>query len=85
MIALAAALAAAAAAPILAGAATRLRDRAAREALTVYVDAVSLSLAALVVLVRPLGYVAAALLAWLLARVRARAGVRPGGLRITRG
>lgn len=83
--ALAAALAAAAAEPILAGARARLRDRGAREALTVYADAASLCLAALVALVHPLGYVAAALLAWLLARVRSRAAVRPGGLRITRG
>jgi len=83
--AVAAALGAAVAEPILSGARTRLRDRAAREALTVYVDAASLCLAALVALLHPLGYLAAAALVWLLVRVRSRAGVRPGGLRITRG
>ena len=83
--ALAAALGAAAAEPILSGARKRLRDRAAREALTVYADASSLCLAALVVLVHPLGYVVVAALAWLRVRVSSRAGVRPGGLRITRG
>ena len=48
------------------GARSRLPDRAAREALTIYLDAASLLLAALVALLHPLGYVAVALLAWLL-------------------
>jgi len=42
--------------PVLAGARARLADRAAREALTVYLDAASLALAALVALLHPLGY-----------------------------
>ena len=64
-----------------------MKSSAMREmmALTVYADASSLCLAALVVLVHPLGYVVAAALAWLRVRVSSRAGVRPGGLRITRG
>ena len=57
----------------------------AREALTVYLDAASLLLAALVALVHPLGYVAVALLAWFLWRGRARGGDdRYAGLRILR-
>ncbi len=59
---------------MIAGARARLPDRAAREALTVYLDAASLLLAALVALLHPLGYVAVALLAWLLATLRARSG-----------
>jgi hypothetical protein len=80
----AAALARAAVVPVMAGARARLPDRAARDALTAYLDAASLALAGLVALVHPLGYVAAALLAWLLLRVRARAGVKYAGLRIMR-
>lgn len=78
----AAALAARAISPIIARARTRLPDRAAREALTVYLDGCSLLLAALVALLHPLGYVAVALFAWLLVRGRARAGERYAGLRI---
>jgi hypothetical protein len=80
--ALAAALAAAVAGPVMAGAAKRLPDRAAREALTVYLDAASLALALLVALVHPLGYVALALLLWFWLRRRSRAGERYAGLRI---
>ena len=63
----------------------RLPDRAAREALTLYLDAASLLVAALVALLHPLGYVLVALLAWfVLARARrARARSTPG-LRILR-
>jgi Domain of unknown function (DUF4126) len=68
--------------PVLAGARTRLPDRAAREALTVYLDGASLLLAALVALLHPLGYVAVALLAWFLVRTRRRAGEKYAGLRI---
>jgi len=79
-----AALVRAAVAPIVAGARSRLPDRAAREALSVYLDGASLALAALVALLHPLGYIAAALALLLLARVRSRAAARPGGLRIVR-
>src|SRR5205085_11601274 len=82
--AVAAALVRAAVAPIAAGARSRLTDRAAREALSVYLDGASLALAALVALLHPLGYVAAALALLLLARARSRAAARPGGLRIVR-
>jgi Domain of unknown function (DUF4126) len=68
--------------PVLAGARTRLPDRAAREALTLYLDAAALLLAALVALLHPLGYVAVALLAWFLVRTRRRAGEKYAGLRI---
>ena len=82
---LAAALAQRASGPVIARARTRLPDRAAREALTVYLDAAALVLAALVALLHPLGYVALALLAWFLWRGRARAeDDRYAGLRILR-
>jgi hypothetical protein len=81
----AAALAWAATHPVIVRARTRLPDRAAREAVTVYLDAASLLLAALVALVHPLGYIAVALLAWFLWRGRARGGdERYAGLRILR-
>jgi drug/metabolite transporter (DMT)-like permease len=80
----AAALARAAVVPVMAGARARLPDRAAREALAVYLDAASLALAGLVALLHPLGYIAPVLLAWLLVRVRARAGAKYAGLRIMR-
>jgi hypothetical protein len=81
----AAALAWAATHPVIVRARMRLPDRAAREAVTVYLDAASLLLAALVALVHPLGYVTVALLAWFLWRGRARGGdERYAGLRILR-
>jgi Domain of unknown function (DUF4126) len=70
--------------PVIAGARKRLADRAAREALTLYLDAASLVLAALVALLHPLGYVALGLLAWLLMRVRSRSDAKYAGLRILR-
>ncbi len=81
---LVAGLAQRACAPVIIGARTRLGDRAAREALTVYLDAASLALAAVVALVHPLGYVAVILLAWFLWRVRARRDEKYAGLRILR-
>jgi Domain of unknown function (DUF4126) len=82
---LAAGLAARASGPVIVRARARLPDRAAREAVTVYLDAASLLLAGLVALAHPLGYVAVALLAWLLWRGRARGGDdRYAGLRILR-
>jgi hypothetical protein len=82
--ALAAAVARWAVGPVIAGARTRLADRSAREALTVYLDAASLLLAALVAVLHPLGYVAIALLAWFILRRRARADEKYAGLRILR-
>ena len=63
---------------------SRLADRAAREALTVYLDAAALLLAALVALAHPLGYVVVALLAWFGWRGRARGDEKYAGLRILR-
>jgi hypothetical protein len=80
----AAALAQRAVAPVVAGARARLGDREAREAVTLYLDAVSLLLAALVALLHPLGYVLVGLFVWLLLRSRARAGEKYAGLRILR-
>jgi hypothetical protein len=79
---LAAAVAQLAAYPVITGARQRLPDRAAREALTVYLEGASLLLAALVALVHPLGYLVAAGLAWFVWRVRGRGGERYAGLRI---
>jgi hypothetical protein len=77
-------LARAAVEPVVTGARTRLTDRAAREALTVYLDAVSLALAGVVALLHPLGYVSVGLLGWFLWRRRARAGEKYAGLRVLR-
>jgi uncharacterized protein DUF4126 len=79
---LAAGLAQRASWPVIARARTRLTDRAAREALTVYLDAASLVLAALVALLHPLGYVALGLFVWLWLAGRRRAGDKFAGLRI---
>jgi hypothetical protein len=68
--------------PLLAGARKRLSARAAREALTIYIDGVSLLFAALMALLHPLGYVLLALLALLSMRTRQRAGEKYAGLRI---
>lgn len=70
--------------PIIGGARARLTDRAAREALTVYLDAVALAAAGLVCLLHPLGYVLVAVLAWFLVRVRSRAQDKYAGLRVLR-
>lgn len=70
--------------PIIARARRRLPDRAAREALSVYLDAAALACAALVALLHPLGYVLLVLLGWLLLSGRARAGDKYAGLRILR-
>jgi hypothetical protein len=71
--------------PVIAGARARLSDRAAREALTVYMDAASLALAALSALLHPLGYAAVALFAWFAWRRRSRGGDKHAGLRVLRG
>jgi hypothetical protein len=70
--------------PVLARARARLPDRAAREALSVYLDGASLLLAGLVALLHPLGYVAIAALAWFAWRGRARTDEKYAGLRILR-
>jgi hypothetical protein len=70
--------------PIIAGARGRLPDRSAREALTVYLDAAALVLAALVCALHPLGYVLVAALAWFIWRGRSRADEKYAGLRILR-
>jgi Domain of unknown function (DUF4126) len=80
----AAVLARYAAGPVITRARARLPDRAAREALTVYLDAASLVLAAAVALLHPLGYVAVGLLGWFVWRRRARTDEKYAGLRILR-
>ncbi len=70
--------------PVILRARSRLSDRSAREALTIYLDAAALALAALVALLHPLGYVVIALLAWFAWRGRARADEKYAGLRILR-
>ena len=80
--ALAAAVVQAGTLPLLARTRARLPDRGAREALTLYLDAAGLVLAALVAALHPLGYVALAPFLWLVAAGRRRAGERYAGLRI---
>jgi hypothetical protein len=70
--------------PVFARARARLADGAAKQALSVYLDAASLLLAALVALLHPLGYVALALLLWFALRGRARGEEKYAGLRILR-
>ncbi|HEY2142347.1 MAG TPA: hypothetical protein VGG98_09850 [Solirubrobacteraceae bacterium] len=70
--------------PLLARTRARLPDRAARDALTLYLDSAALLLAVLVALLHPLGYLAVALLAWLAVRARTRADEKYAGLRILR-
>jgi hypothetical protein len=70
--------------PVFARARARLADGAAKQALTVYLDAASLLLAVLVALLHPLGYVVLALLAWFALRGRARGEEKYAGLRILR-
>ena len=78
----AASAATAAVGPVISGARRRLTDRPAREALTIYLDAIALAMAAFVALLHPLGYVLLALVLWLWLRGRSRAGERYAGLRI---
>jgi hypothetical protein len=80
----AAALARAAVVPLIEGARSRLEDRGAREAVTLYIDGGSLALAGLVALLHPLGYAAPLLVLWLLLRARSRAGAKYAGLRVLR-
>jgi hypothetical protein len=71
-------------APVIARARARLTERSAREALTIYLDAAALLLAALVAALHPLGYVALALLAWFGWRGRGRSDQKYAGLRVLR-
>jgi Domain of unknown function (DUF4126) len=73
-----------ASAPVIVRARTRLTDRTARNALTVYLDAGALLFAALVATLHPLGYVAVALLAWFAWKGRGRSDEKYAGLRILR-
>ena len=68
--------------PVIGRARARLPDRGAREALTVYLDAAALVMAALVALLHPLGYVAVAALGWFAWRGRAGGDAKYAGLRI---
>lgn len=70
--------------PVIARARTRLPDRAAREALTLYLDAAALLLALLVALLHALGFIALFALVGFLRRVRSRADTKYQGLRILR-
>jgi hypothetical protein len=70
--------------PVFARARERLADGAAKQALTVYLDAASLLLAVLVALLHPLGYVALALLGWFALRGRRRGEEKYAGLRVLR-
>jgi len=70
-----------AAGPLMARARRRLPDRAARNMLTVYLDAAALVASALVCALHPLGYVLLALVLWWLLRARGD-GERFAGLRI---
>jgi len=70
--------------PVIVRARSRLQDHAAREALTVYLDAASLLAAALVALLHPLGYVVVVALAWFAWRGRTRGEEKYAGLRILR-
>ncbi len=68
--------------PVMWGARRRLSDVSAREALTLYLDAAALLVAALVCALHPLGYVALAALVWFLLARRSRGGEKYAGLRI---
>jgi hypothetical protein len=70
--------------PVFARARARLADGIAKQALTVYLDAVAVVTAALVALLHPLGYVVLALLVWFALRGRARGDEKYAGLRILR-
>ncbi len=67
---------------VIVGARKRLAEKTARDALTLYLDSASLVVAALAVALPPLGYVAVAVLVWLLVRRRSRTDEKYAGLRI---
>lgn len=68
--------------PVVLGARRRLTEKGPRDALTLYLDAASLLVAALVAVLHPLGYLVVAALVWLLLRRRSRSDEKYAGLRI---
>jgi Domain of unknown function (DUF4126) len=68
--------------PFAARVRSRLKDRTAREAVTLYLDAISLVIAGLTAVLHPLGYVALLLFVWFALAGRRRDGGRYAGLRI---
>lgn len=70
--------------PVITRARRRLPGRASREAVTLYLDAGAMLVAALTALLHPLGYVALALILWAMVSARRRAGEKYAGLRILR-
>lgn len=68
--------------PFVARVRSRLSDRGAREAVTVYLDGIALLIAVLCALLHPLGYVAVALFAWFALAGRRRSTGKYAGLRI---
>ncbi len=70
--------------PVIVRVRARLAERGAREALTVYLDAAALLVAALVAVLHPLGYIAVAALAAFAWRGRGRGQEKYAGLRVLR-
>ena len=70
--------------PVLSGARKRLKDRAAQEALSLYVDGVALLAALITIAYKPLGFALALPLLWLVIGTRRRKGAKYAGLRILR-
>jgi hypothetical protein len=80
--AVAALLAEACVSPFVTRVRARLADRAAREAVTIYLDVLALLVAAVSAAFHPLGYVALVLIVWFGIAGRGRGGGRYAGLRI---
>lgn len=70
--------------PLIVRTRSRLADRGAREAVTLYVDSVALVLAVLSCLLHVLGYLELGLFAWAWTQARARVSEKHAGLRILR-
>jgi hypothetical protein len=70
--------------PLLTRTRGRLPDRAARDALTLYIDVTALVAAGLAAVLHPLGYLWLVLLVWLVLASRRRAGETYAGLRLLR-
>jgi len=68
--------------PVIVGARKRLAEKTHRDALTLYLDAAALLVAALSAVLPPLGYVALAAVVWMLLRRRSRSDEKYAGLRI---
>jgi hypothetical protein len=82
--ALAAGFASAVVSPLIGRVRGRLKDRAARDALTLYLDGAALLVTVLVALLHPLGYVVLVLLVWFWLAGRRRSSEKYAGLRILR-